>query len=120
MSLHRRLAKIEETLSDRKEEKGDGELLFQDLRRSAVRDMVRRGISEKTAMAITGHRTRSIFDRYDIVNDRDLVDAMKKSEAGAAAELEAARVEARNLTSTEIVVSGAVSMETRAKPQIVN
>jgi integrase len=60
-------------------------LLLHDFRRSAVRNMIRRGVPQKTAREISGHKTDSVFNRYNIVSDADLQDAARKIEAGAKA-----------------------------------
>ena len=66
-----------------------------DTRRSFSTNARRRGSSESEVMKVTGHTTRSTFDRYNIVDEEDAREVIRRLEAGAASELARTHPESR-------------------------
>ena len=62
---------------------GDVLLFPHDLRRTAVRNLMRTGVPDLVAMSLTGHKTRSVFGRYDITSPSDLRAAARRLDAGS-------------------------------------
>ncbi len=59
-------------------------LRLPDLRRSAVRNLIRAGVSQKVAMDRSGHKTANVFQRYNITSPKDVLAAMRLVEVAAA------------------------------------
>lgn len=78
LAAGRPIATIQQAWDDATEAAGLSGLLFHDFRRTAVRNLVRSGVPEKVAMTLTGHKTREVFERYNIVSEDMLVGAGEK------------------------------------------
>lgn len=63
--------------------------------------MIRRGVPQKTAMKVSGHKTDAIFSRYNIVSEADIRDAVRKIEQGAKAEIQSSFIVAQECSNSE-------------------
>ena len=67
-----RIKQFKKTWDDACHETKVGNRVFHDLRRTAIRNLVKSGVPERVAMMFSGHKTRSVFKRYNIVSIEDL------------------------------------------------
>jgi integrase len=90
------------------------DVLAHDMRRSAVRNMVQYcGLSEARAMKISGHKTRAVFDRYNIVSLTDIQDAGSKLDAWMKAAT--ARAEENERTQPIVITPDPMTMKQKVR-----
>jgi hypothetical protein len=80
-------------------------LIFHDLRRCAVRGLIRAGVSQKVAMSISRHKTIAVFQRYQIVSPADQKDATRKLEASQEQERELLKSQSRDFGQSSGIVA---------------
>ncbi len=100
----------------REEPKYEG-LIVHDLRRTGARNLRRSGVAETVIKKIGGWKTNSVFERYNIVDDRDLADATKQLEKQRELRKAALRLreaeQGENGRSSDIVVDNPVTLHTQ-------
>jgi integrase len=95
MSFHRdgkRIKSFRAAFKSACKEAGLIGLLPHDMRRSAIQNFRKAGISESDGMKISGHRTNSVYKRYDIVDEQDQRRAMERVQEAQKQEMEARKV----------------------------
>ena len=88
-------------------------LLFHDMRRSAVHNLMDNGEQEQVVMSISGHKTRSVFERYNIISNKQAHEAMRRREE-ATRKAAAVAASDNNCTTTAFSVK-AISSKTQGQ-----
>lgn len=73
-----KLGEFQEGVGESGAAAGVPDLLFRELRRSAARNLVRAGVDRDVARKVTGHRTESMFSRYNITDTADQLEAFRR------------------------------------------